>query len=253
MSDKNQNISNSFSNTLFSLLGYVAKCDGQITRNEVKRLQVYIKKMNLSEEERQQALQLFKLGTLPTFNIDEVLETFSKTITPKLIHILLVHLITMARADGYLVKVEMEVIQKIARGLGYRSIVFNHLLRMISVQDELSQKANQQQEPTVPQYTYENLKKAQPNADTTRNDANQQPKYETPDLQQAYEILGVKADMTEDEIRRAYKKLASQLHPDKLASQGLAPDATHVATERFKKVQIAYAFIKKYRSIYAAS
>lgn len=253
MSDKNQNISDSFSNTLFSLLGYVAKCDGQITRNEVKRLQVYIKKMNLTEEARQQALQLFKLGTLPTFNIDEVLETFSKTITPKLIHILLVHLITMARADGYLVKVEMEVIQKIARGLGYRSIVFNHLLRMISVQDELSQRANQQQALAPQQDTYENLKKTQAKADTTKDNSSHQPRYEAPDLQQAYEILGVKADMTEDEIRRAYKKLASQLHPDKLASQGLTPDAINAATERFKKVQIAYAFIKKYRSIYAAN
>ena len=252
MPDKNQNIRESFSNTLFSLLGYVAACDGQITRNEVKRLQVYIKKMNLTEEARQQSLQLFKQGTLPVFNIDEALETFSKTTTPKLIHILLVHLITMARADGYLVKAEMEVIQKVARGLGYRSIVFNHLLRMISVQDELAQKANQQQE-LAPQDTYENLKKTHAKTDTAKDNSSHQPKYETPDLQHAYEILGVKADMTEDEIRRAYKKLASQLHPDKLASQGLTPDAAHAATERFKKVQIAYAFIKKYRSIYAAN
>lgn len=252
MSDKNQSIRESFSNTLFSLLGYVAKCDGQVTRNEVMRLQVYIKKMNLTEEAKHNALQLFKAGTLPTFNVDEVLAAFNQTTTPKLIHILLVHLITMARADGYLVKTEMEVIQQIARGLNYRSIVFNHLLRMISVQDEINQRSRQLEQPTQ-QDTYEQPKKAQSKSEQPKDNSHNQSKYENPDLHQAYEILGVSADMTEDEIRRAYKKLASQLHPDKLASQGLTPEAINAATERFKRTQVAYAFIKKYRSIYAAN
>ena len=252
MSDKNQTIRESFSNTLFSLLGYVAKCDGQVTRNEVLRLQVYIKKMNLTEESKHRALQLFKAGTLPTFNVDEVLAAFNQTTTPKLIHILLVHLITMARADGYLVKTEMEVIQQIARGLNYRSIVFNHLLRMISVQDEMTQRARQPEYPIQPD-TYEHPKKTQQKSEQPKDQAHSQANYENPDLHQAYEVLGVAADMTEDEIRRAYKKLASQLHPDKLTSQGLTPEVINTATERFKRIQIAYAFIRKYRSIYAAN
>ncbi len=252
MSDKNQTIRESFSNTLFSLLGYVAKCDGQVTRNEVMRLQVYIKKMNLTDESKHQALQLFKAGTLPTFNIDAVLVAFNQTATPKLIHILLVHLITMARADGYLVKTEMEVIQQIARGLNYRSIVFNHLLRMISVQDEMAQRSRLQEHPIQPDI-YEHPQKMQQKGEQQKDQSHNQAKYENPDLHQAYEILGVTADMTEDEIRRAYKKLASQFHPDKLASQGLTPEAIITATERFKSAQVAYAFIKKYRSIYVAN
>ena len=72
-------------------------------------------------------------------------------------------------------------------------------------------------------------------------------------MQKAYKILGVNAGMTEDEIRQAYKKLASQLHPDKLVSQGLPQEQMDKATEDFKRIQVAYAFIKKYRSIYSAN
>lgn len=43
-----------------------------------------------------------------------------------------------------------------------------------------------------------------------------------------YEILGVKRDSSEDDIKRAYKKLAIKFHPDKNQS-------THAA-ETFKKV-----------------
>ena len=79
----------------------------------------------------------------------------------------------------------------------------------------------------------------------TGHNANRQHGNQSPELQKAYKILGVTADLTEDEIRRAYKKLVSQLHPDKLMSQGLPQDQLIAATERFKRIQAAYSFIKK--------
>ena len=47
-----------------------------------------------------------------------------------------------------------------------------------------------------------------------------------------YEVLGLKKDATDADIKRAYRKLAAQYHPDKNPS----PDAA----VRFREVQEAY-------------
>ncbi len=238
MPDKRQSIREAFSKAVFSFLGYIAHCDGPINRDEIDRLKIHMKKMNLSEDEQRNALHLFKSGTSADFNASQALQEFRTSTTPKLIQILLVHLVAMARADGYLMEKELHALQWIAREIGHKSIVFNHLLKMIYEQDQLALSRNPpkpaQQDPKAGHNSY------------------RQPGNQNPDLQKAYKILGVAADMTEDEIRRAYKKLVSQLHPDKLMSQGLPPDQLHTATERFKHIQAAYSFIKKHRSIYAA-
>jgi DnaJ-class molecular chaperone len=49
-----------------------------------------------------------------------------------------------------------------------------------------------------------------------------------------YKVLGVPREAGDEEIRRAYRKLAKQLHPD------LNPSNRAAAEERFKKVSAAY-------------
>lgn len=277
MSNQIKTLRESFFNTVFSLLGHIANCDGYINRNEIKRIEIYMEKMDLSEKCKREAQHLFKEGTSPTFNVSQVLQEFNKNTTPNLIQILLVYLITMARTDGMLVKKEMNVVQHVAKELGYSSIVFDHLLKMISAQDEF---ASQPQQKTSQQNTYQNTtqqKNEQPKTDQPKteqgkshqekheepkkeqaksyssNNFYSQQKYRNPALEDAYQALGVTSGMTEQEIRRAYQKLVSQFHPDKLVGQGMPPDLVNAATERFKKIQAAYDFLKKYRSIYSAA
>jgi DnaJ-class molecular chaperone len=52
-----------------------------------------------------------------------------------------------------------------------------------------------------------------------------------------YKVLGVARDAPDEEIRRAYRKLAKQLHPD------LNPANRSAAEERFKKVSAAYDIV----------
>ena len=68
-----------------------------------------------------------------------------------------------------------------------------------------------------------------------------------------YQIMGVAHDATQDEIKRAYRKLMSQYHPDKLMGQGLPEDMIAVATEQAKEIQLAYDLITKHKQMARAS
>jgi DnaJ like chaperone protein len=62
-------------------------------------------------------------------------------------------------------------------------------------------------------------------------------------LDDAYKALGVSKESSDQEIKRAYRKLMSQYHPDKLIGQGVPEDMIAVATEQAKEVQVAYDLI----------
>lgn len=67
----------------------------------------------------------------------------------------------------------------------------------------------------------------------------------TPD--EAYKILEVDKSASNDEIKKAYRKMALKYHPDKVSSLG--EEFEQAAKEKFQKVQEAYDRIKKERNI----
>jgi hypothetical protein len=60
-----------------------------------------------------------------------------------------------------------------------------------------------------------------------------------------YELLGVPPMASMGEITRAYRQLATQVHPDKVAH--LAPEFRALAEQRMKDLNAVYAAIKKMR------
>ena len=67
-------------------------------------------------------------------------------------------------------------------------------------------------------------------------------------LADAYAALGVTPQTDAAGIKRAYRKLISQNHPDKLASRGLPETMRAVAEERSREINSAYDLIKSARS-----
>ena len=60
-------------------------------------------------------------------------------------------------------------------------------------------------------------------------------------------MLGIEPTATDDEVRKAYKRMALKYHPDKVATLG--EDVQKAAEEKFKKVQQAYEQIKRERGM----
>ena len=65
------------------------------------------------------------------------------------------------------------------------------------------------------------------------------------DTNSDYKILEIETNCSDDEVKKAYRKMAVKFHPDKVASLG--DEVQKAAKEKFQKVQQAYENIKKQR------
>lgn len=62
-----------------------------------------------------------------------------------------------------------------------------------------------------------------------------------------YQILEIEATVSDEEVKKAYRRMAVKYHPDKVSHMG--DEFQHAAKEKFQKVQEAYENIKKQRGI----
>lgn len=65
------------------------------------------------------------------------------------------------------------------------------------------------------------------------------------DVNSDYKILEIESSASDEEIKKAYRKMAVKFHPDKVAALG--EDVQKAAKEKFQKVQQAYENVKKQR------
>lgn len=213
--DQLRRIQDVFFRSVFSLLGHLAKADGRISEAEVKQTEHFMSQMGLNAEHRQEAIRLFKEGSEPNFDMQSQLREFRQVCGRhhNLVQLLLVYLINVALADGRFEESEERVLRQVAEALGISRMAFEHLLRMIRAQDAFG---------AGHVHTADSMKLA-------------------------YQALGVSEGASDAEVKRAYRKLMSEYHPDKLIGQGVPDDMVRAATERSQEIQKAYDTIKKHR------
>ena len=68
-----------------------------------------------------------------------------------------------------------------------------------------------------------------------------------PETDSSYKILEISPDASDEEVKKAYRKMAMKYHPDKVSHLG--EEFRKTADEKFKKVNEAYNRIKKERNI----
>ncbi|HZY25595.1 MAG TPA: TerB family tellurite resistance protein [Bacteroidales bacterium] len=68
-----------------------------------------------------------------------------------------------------------------------------------------------------------------------------------PETDSAYKILEIERSATDEEIKKAYRKMALKYHPDKVSHLG--DDIRKSADEKFSRVNEAYNKIKKERNL----
>ena len=68
-------------------------------------------------------------------------------------------------------------------------------------------------------------------------------------IDDAYVILGADKSLTDKELKRAYRRLLAQHHPDKLVAKGLPDEMIKLANDKTQEIISAYELIKKHRGM----
>ena len=217
-----QQVQLTFFSTVFKVMGHIAKADGRVSENEIQMAKAVMSHMGLSEARRQSAIENFTSGKQPEFDLTSCLTQFTQDCgrDPNLMQMFIEIQISAAFADGSLGTAERQVLDAIAQQIGISSLRLNLLINSVQAQ----QRYHQQQQ-------------------------GQRQQSSTMQLADAYQLLLVDPNASDKEVKRAYRKMMSQHHPDKLAAKGMPDDMLEVAKEKTQEIQSAWEMIRKQRNI----
>ena len=215
-----ERVQTAFFTATFSVMGHVAKADGHVSRDEIALARSVMERMDLDAEMRHAAIELFNQGKQPHFPLDDVLEQFRRECRRRstLIQMFIEIQLQAAYADGRLDTAEEQVLLHICRQLGIPEFLFRRLQRMVEAQHGFGAASGRQARQAA-----------------------------RPPLEDAYAMLGVSASASDAEVKKAYRRLMSQHHPDKLVAKGLPEEMMKLAAEKTGEIRKAYEQIKEAR------
>ena len=209
-----ERVQSAFFTTTFALMGYVAKSDGKVTRDEIAMAERVMDQMRLNPQQRNVAINLFNEGKKQDFPVNEVLAQFKRESFRRrnLIQIFLEIIVATAFADGRLDAREKTLIEEISHNLGYSKSELDALISRLSGQAHFTDSATS-----------------------------------TEKISASYDLLGVSPKCSDIELKKAYRRQMNQHHPDKLVAKGLPEEMIDIATQKTQAIKAAYDLIKEQR------
>ncbi|HRX52722.1 MAG TPA: TerB family tellurite resistance protein [Candidatus Krumholzibacteria bacterium] len=202
---------------VISLAAKVCKADGRVSPEEVRAFDAFLKQnLGMPADERRHAALIFNEAR----DSDVPASAFARQIggllrgQPDRLRDIVTVLLHIAHADGVLHPAEEQLIHRIALDMGLNERDYQQCRAFFGAGAGGGA--------------------GRPAAAVTATD---------------YEVLGLTPQATDDEVKKAYRRIAREYHPDVLQSKGLPEDFMNFAKEKLQTVNEAYDRIKRERGM----
>ena len=214
-----ERVQTAFFTATFSIMGCVCKADGLVNEDELTLAKQIMTQMDLNGQQKKAAITLFNEGKKTDFPIDDILRQLRQEIgrRPNLIRMFIEIQLYTAFADGVMHQEEKKLLFKVCGVFGISKDEFENL--SAAIRGEAHHRRGR--------------RVGRKNGITASD---------------AHAVLGVSAKTTDVDIKKAYRRLLSQHHPDKLVSKGLPEEMMKIATQRTHEIRQAYEKIRKERN-----
>jgi DnaJ like chaperone protein len=212
-------ISEVFFRTTFELMGHVAKSDGRVSEAEIDAARRLMQELRLGPSEINAAIACFRNGKSASYDASTSVENLREACAMRhdLLRAFMELQLRASLAGNGLSPPARAILTRVAERLGMSGLEFAYM--------EAALRARQ-----------------------GRNGQGGRPPAEKP-LAESYAELEVNADMSDQEVTKAYRRQMSRHHPDKLVANGLPESMAQVAKEKTQRIQEAYEAVRAARGM----
>jgi len=217
-----------FFTATFATMGYISKADGKVTADEIAVAESVMSQMQLSAEQRKVAIDLFQQGKDPGYDVKSVVEQFRVECRRRtnLMRMFVEIQLHAVYADGKLHPAEEKVLEELCEYLKFPKFMLRQMEILVRAGRASANNTGGGQH---------------------RSGSSVNSRSSDLSVAEAYELLDVEKSADKAEVKRAYRKMMSQHHPDKLVAKGLPPEMIKLATEKTQHIRSAYDLIKESR------
>lgn len=202
-------VKNLFFSALFKVIGHIAKSDGRVSEADIETARQIMREMRLFGYKKRQAMMYYNEGKQSYFKLERTLNLINSLCrhNPGLLKLFVETIYRAAQTDG-ITPNKQRRINIIFSRLGFKPIYDHHRGRQYQQSNSQSSKGS---------------------------------RVESID---DYSLLGVSPLAKKAEVKRAYRKKISKIHPDKLIARGASKAEIQAATLQTQQLQAAYERIK---------
>lgn len=216
---------------LFALLGALAKADGRVSEAEIGAAERMMQRFGLDPAQRSETIARFNAGKQPGFQRDHALDELRRICAPQpqLAFAVLDVLAEVAYAEGVASPAGFQILREAAHALGIADMQLMAILMMRGY--------------AMPQGAAGAWQQGWGGA----RQHGGRPSGVRSNVADPYAVLGVEPSEEDASIRRAYRKLISQYHPDRLGD--MPEELRRRAERRATEINTAWEAVKAERGI----